>query len=54
MYNGRARGKLRGRRCRDPVFYALTSERRRISSWVMSRCNVFSALPGSVTKRKPS
>ncbi len=34
--------------------HARTSERRLISSWVMRRCNVFSALPGSDMKRKPS
>lgn len=33
---------------------ARASERRFISSCVIRRCNVFSALPGSDMKRKPS
>ncbi len=34
--------------------YVRASCRRFISSCVMSRCNVFSVLPGSDTKRNPS
>ncbi len=43
----RAAGRQRGRQAR-------ASERRFISSCVIRRCSVFSALPGNDMKRKPS
>ena len=47
-------GRSRASAARPFRLQARTSERRFISSCVISRCRVFSALPGSDTNRIPS
>lgn len=46
--------RARARGGREAVRQARASERRFISSCVIRRCSVFSALPGSDMKRNPS